>query len=242
MLHPVDARHIAWLKALLETASVEDVVLGVLARPPDPPIMAAITQFCTFDHCGVLVFPRNFNDVEKALRHSGFDVRESVPSVVVKDRLCQRYQISPEDIDVVIVRGGITTGVSCRRELEVFAVSATADFSLPHDLIRAERTLTNETHAALLLDRSHGDMLAELCQTLSQFGYLVPDGCGYNPHHNSAEAGRSALYFRRRDDNGTKSWPRRLELTCAGHHAEVIAAHADGSRMAVIAGVDGGQA
>ncbi len=242
MLHPVDARHIAWLKTLLETASVEDVVTGVLDRPPDAPIMAAISQFCTFDHCGVLVFPRTRDDVVTVLRNNGFDVGESVPSVVVKARLCQRYRISPTDIEVVIVRGGITTRAFGRREIEIFAVSATTELPLFHDLVHAERTLTNETHAALLLDKSRGDMLADLRQTLNQSRHLVPDGCGYNPHCDSTEGGHSMLYFRRCDDSGTPSWPRRLELTCAGHHAGVIAAHADDSRMADMAGIDGGRA
>jgi hypothetical protein len=239
MLHPVDARHIVWLKALLEMASVEDMVTGVLARPPDAPIMAAITHFCTFDHCGVLVFPRVGDDVGKALRHHGFNVQEPVPSTVVKARLCHRYKINPADIEVVIVRGEFAAGAFGWRGIEVFVVSATADFPLFRDLAHAERTLANETHAALLLDRSRGDVFADLCQTLSQSGYLVSDGCGYNPYHHSTEAGCSVLYFRRRDDSGTRSWPRRLEVICAGHHAEVIAAHADVSRTAEMTGVDG---
>jgi hypothetical protein len=239
MLHPVDSRHIVWLKVLLETASVADMMTGVLARPPDASIMAAITQFCTFDHCGVLVFPRVCDDVGEALRYHGFDVRESVPSVVVKDRLCDRYGVNPADIEVVIVRGEFATGAFGCRGIEVFAVSATANCPSFRDLVRAERTLANETHAALLVSRSRGDVLGDLCQRLSRSGYFVSDGCGYNPYHHATETGCSVLYFRCRDGRGMRSWPHRLEVICAGHHADVITAHADVSCMVEMAGVDG---
>jgi hypothetical protein len=239
MLHPVDSRHIIWLKGLLETASVEDMVTGVLARTPDASIIAAIAEFCTFDHCGVLVFPRICDDVGDALHYHGFDVHESVPSVVVKARLCNRYGINPADIEVVIVRGEFATEAFGHRGIEVFAVSATADVPSLRDLIHSERTLANETHAALLVGRSRGDVLGDLCQRLSRSGYFVSDGCGYNPYHHATETGCSVLYFRCRDDRVMRSWPHRLEVICAGHHADVIAAHADVSCMVEMAGVDG---
>jgi hypothetical protein len=195
----------------------------------------ADVRYCALDHCAVLVFPEAISDVVSALAVEGFTVDRPVPSVVVKSRLCQRYRLSPDHIDVRIVRGSFVTDQFGRREIEVFAAMPAARSALPAGLVECERNAMNESHVAILVHQPEL-ALAELRHHLLGSGVFAADGAGYNPFEKSHEGGRTVLYFRSREGLGN-CWPlHRLELTCSGEYADVIAEHLRATENAPVLG------
>ncbi|WP_239395549.1 hypothetical protein [Frankia sp. CiP3] len=219
-----DVDSVVRIRSILNQFSVEQVLDAVSAHTHGPLLGRVDLQHCTFDHYGFLVFPETISEVVSALRRNGFEVTRPVPSVVVKSRLCRRYRIPPEDLDVRIVRGAVDTDLFGCREIEVFAATVAHGCALPEGMADRERQSMNESHVAIMVDRLER-VLAELRRQLLGSGALVADGAGYNPLEKEQEGGRSVLYFRATEPPLVRSFPHRLELTCAGEHADVIAEH-----------------
>src|SRR5262249_32364531 len=119
-----DIARISEIKTILNRLSVVQVLGAVLPNMQDSMPEYGNIRYCTFDHCAVLVFPETISEVVSALADNGFTVDSPVPSVVVKSRLCKRYRLRPDHVDVRIVRGAFVTDQFGRREIEVFAAMA----------------------------------------------------------------------------------------------------------------------
>jgi hypothetical protein len=232
-LNKHDTDSILEIKSILNRLSVNQVLDAVSTKICDSILKSENIQDGTFDHYGYVVFPETISEVISALKHNDFAVDPPVPSVVVKSRLCQRYRLRPDDIDVRIVRGAFVTDRFGRREIEVFAAMATRGRTLPDGMVDHERRFMNEAHVAIMVNQPE-HTLAKLRHQLLGSGVLVADGAGYNPLEKPHEGGRSVLYFRSTAAEPDRSFPHRLELTCAGEYAEVIADHlrASDSEMA----------
>jgi hypothetical protein len=92
-------------------------------------------------------------------------------------------------------------------------------------MVADEREQDTESHVAFRVQQPTAgtlDALRHVCRRLLR---LQPDGGGYNPHDDAVSGGRSVLYFRLPPDAARRPRFRRLELTCAGHHPDAIAAH-----------------
>lgn len=220
--HDVDS--IAGMKLVLSQFSLLQA-LHMVSRSHHRPILKSVDiQHCTFDHYGCLVYPETMAEVVSALERNGLAVYPPVPSVVVKSRLCRNYRLQPDDIDVRIVRGAFVTDRFGRREIEIFAAMATPGHTLPDGMVDRERRSMNESHVAIMVARPEHTLARLRCQLLDS-RVLVADGAGYNPFEKSHEGGRSVLYFRSTEVPLDCSFPYRLELTCAGEYADVIADH-----------------
>ncbi|MET8759552.1 methyltransferase [Lentzea sp. NPDC004782] len=172
-----------------------------------------------FDHAAVLVFPDHVDDVVEFCTAAGYEVAEPFPSMVVRGRLARRYGVTEQDLDVMIVRarpqsrgcGGVEIFVLPRR------------FATAHSrLVAKERATEAESHLGWFVDADSVEAVWRCC--LQYFG-MRPDGGGYNPVENSAEDGRTVLYFQHDDGASVAAHARRMELTADGHHAAVLAAH-----------------
>lgn len=172
-----------------------------------------------FDHAALLVFPDDVADVTELLTDAGFTALPPVASVVVRQRLAERYGVAEDALPVSIVRGTIPSGPAAGRGVEVFAATG----ELPASMVAAERANDTEAHFAFTMVDPGDGALESLRKTFANRLSLVPDGGGYNPYDDAASGGRSVLYFRVPD--GSAAGVRRFELTCAGHFPEVIDGH-----------------
>ena len=183
-----------------------------------------------FDHVAILVFPGRFDDVGELLRSAGWKVREPIPSFVVRQRLAERYSVSPDKLDVKIIRGSRHVDADVRQEVEIFALERSQAEAAASEMITAERARETESHIALCVRRPSAEALDKLRNVCQRGLSMTADGGGYNPHDYAESGGRSVLYFRLPAAPARSVRPRyqRLELTCAGHHPDVIAAHLSG--------------
>jgi O-methyltransferase domain len=177
-----------------------------------------------FGHVGVLLFPDEIEDVAAFLRERGMKAGEPIGSVVVRERLAARYELSRERLPVRIITGRLPGG----RRIEVFALPGPTDRDAPDGLAESERHPEAESRVAFELrggDRASVDALrAELVERRG----LVPDGGGYNPAEDAAAGGRSVFYYRAgalAQATGAAAEIHRLELACPGEHREPLAEH-----------------
>lgn len=190
--------------------------LAALAGPgAGPDNISAVADECFFDHGSVLLFPDDTSDVAACLRSRGFDVTGPVASVVVRERLAQRYGLREDDLDVSILHGTIRLASGVRRGVEVFCVPRKG---APAAMMAREERERNESHVAFKVGNPAPAALNRLRSILLDRFSMRPDGGGYNPFDDAAAGGRTVLYF-------STVGGRRMELTCAGHFAEVIDAH-----------------
>jgi hypothetical protein len=201
------------------TAPWTGLAIGLTSAPGLPAV---------FGHVGVLVFPDKIDDVAAYLRGHGTKVSEPIESVVVRERLAARYELSLERMPVQILTGELFGG----RRLEVFVLAGLTDRQAPEGIAEAERHSEAESHLAFEphnTDRASVDALrAEL---VARYG-LVPDGGGYNPAEDTAAGGRSVFYYRAGTgtsspaaDGTAATEVHRIELACPGERRESLDDH-----------------
>jgi hypothetical protein len=204
-------RQLAGFVRAHETASL----LAMLAPRLEPAQQAVVTRACFFTHAGLLVFPAEITAAVGELPGLGVRPGPLVPSVVVRQRLAERC--APAAGPQVWITHAVVAEAS-GRDLELFLVCG-SEPSLAAD----ERAFNHESHFALEGTGTSAEMSA-VWDVLVGAGELMPDGCGYNPHENSARGGRTVLYFRG-PEQATGPWPPRMELVMNGHHAQLLARH-----------------
>ncbi len=82
----------------------------------------AVAARCGLSHAAVLVFPRSLSGLHDHLHTIGLTVEEISHSVVVRDRLCRRYGLPRDSVNVRILRAPVSARdrVSCM--IEIFAL------------------------------------------------------------------------------------------------------------------------
>ncbi|MCX4091473.1 hypothetical protein [Nocardia sp. alder85J] len=179
------------------------------------------------DHAAALVFPPTAAALHRRLTDAGFRVVDTVPSVIVRQRLCKRYGIAPADCAVFILRACRETGDAAPpQRLELFypAPAGTADPAWRR--ARAdERAHNRETHFAFTVPEFDSNTYHAIRRHFAESSGLRPDGGGWNPHERSHGPGCSTFYFAGPGTVPGKPWPRRLEIICGGLHADELTAH-----------------
>src|SRR5215475_3421126 len=192
------------LAAILPNLSTEDQTM--------------LSRYCRFSHAGLLVFPgRRLADARLDLRASGLDVGEIIPSVVVLERLCLRYGLYAEALDVGIVRAPVDGADGRQREIEVFLLAVRPGTGLD-DIATSERVHSHETHIAFEVSAPDTVILSGLRATLTGPGHMRCDGGGYNAYQDA-----TVLYFRHASPSSRLLG--RVELIVKGHHPEIVRAH-----------------
>lgn len=167
--------------------------------------VAEIAALCSFDHCGVLVFPDDPGNVVAFLTDLGLTVGSLGPSIVVRQRLARRYHRDPAELDVSVVRATIDTSPGVSVGLEVFCLPRSL---AGETLIAGERVQRNEFHMTLLVNDANALTMQGLRAALLDRFECAPDGGGYNSFDGEDTGGRSVLFFRMAYG--------RLGLTCTG--------------------------
>jgi NAD(P)-dependent dehydrogenase (short-subunit alcohol dehydrogenase family)/ubiquinone/menaquinone biosynthesis C-methylase UbiE len=175
----------------------------------------AVAARCGLSHAAVLVFPRSLSGLHDHLPTIGLTVGKISHSVVVRDRLCRRYGLPRDSINVRILRAPVSArnGESCM--IEIFALPVGGPGELGQ-LAARERASGQEAHVALEVHDPDTVVLSGLRSLLIEAG-LRSDGGGYSEHEDA-----TVLYFRADD---RPEGIRRLELIAAGRHSAVLAAH-----------------
>ncbi|MFF8413162.1 methyltransferase [Streptomyces omiyaensis] len=219
---PVAADAVTDAERLGETARFvreQDTALLLARVLPglDGPELRALTDRCRFAHAALLVFPPDEAALRTELAACGLAAdAEARPSVVVRDRLAARYGRRPEDLDVRILRPGVTGPAGERRAVEVFALAAPPGSGAAR-IAAAERVRDREAHLAFDVERPDPLVLRGLLASFARHG-ATADGGGYNPHEDG-----TVFYLTAPDD--TKSPYRRVELYAGGDHRDVLAEH-----------------
>ncbi|MGW1178683.1 hypothetical protein ACWD4P_33760 [Kitasatospora sp. NPDC002543] len=222
-LHPADA---AELDRLLRWAGEADVP-GVLGAPRVPPgttggaetgraAIDTVAAHCRVDHVATLVFPATVVEAEAYLLRRRWTPTSTVPSVVVRRRLADRYGLDHRQLDVSIVHASAPGAAG----VELFCLPPTA---AARPVLDGERRWHRERHTALLVEAPSERLLDELRSLLTGPLAMRADGGGHNPHEGPESGGRTVLYFR-------PATGSRLELTCRGDFTPVVARHLDGER------------
>jgi NAD(P)-dependent dehydrogenase (short-subunit alcohol dehydrogenase family) len=175
----------------------------------------AVAAHCSLSHAAVLVFPRSLSGLHDHLHTIGLTVGKISHSVVVRDRLCRRYGLPRDSVNVRILRAPVSArdGESC--QIEIFALPVGEPGALGQ-LVACERAGEEEAHVALEVRDPDTVVLSGLRSLLIEAG-LRSDGGGYNEHEDS-----TVLYFRVGD---RPEGVHRLELIAAGRHSAVLTAH-----------------
>ncbi|GJF33050.1 hypothetical protein KNE206_57500 [Kitasatospora sp. NE20-6] len=225
-LDPIDTRRLRHSVRHATHGSLHGVLNQLVPGPDQGDALAELERACALSHVGVLVFPSTVDALLTALSALGFTAGNVLPSTVVRGRLAQRHHLALADLPVFLVHG--TAEVPGPARIEVFMVERNVP-GLPADLIPREQAEESESHLALEVLHPSGSELARLAGLLAGLG-LRPDGGGFNPHESADAGGRSVLYFSA-PAGGTGRTPapdvRRIELTCVGHHPDVIHRHLD---------------
>ena len=175
----------------------------------------AVAARCGLSHAAVLVFPRSLSGLHDHLHTIGLTVEEISHSVVVRDRLCRRYGLPRDSVNVRILRAPISARDRKSCMIEIFALPVGGPGAL-EQLAACERASGQEAHVALEVRDPDAVVLSGLRSLLTEGG-LRSDGGGYSEHEDA-----TVLYFRVGD---RPEGICRLELIAAGHHPAVLAAH-----------------
>lgn len=175
----------------------------------------AVAARCGLSHAAVLVFPRSLSGLHDHLHTIGLTVGEISHSVVVRDRLCRRYGLPRDSVNVRILRAPVSARDRESCMIEIFALPVAGPGAL-EQLAARERASGQEAHVALEVHDPDTVVLSGLRSLLIEAG-LRPDGGGYSEHEDA-----TVLYFRVGD---RPEGIRRLELIAAGSHPAVLAAH-----------------
>ncbi|GAB3117344.1 hypothetical protein GCM10027160_27700 [Streptomyces calidiresistens] len=211
MLTRFDRDHLHRLAEKVRAYDLRQAVEEVTGGRAAPGVVEALASRCAFDHAGTLLFPDHPGEVAEVLDRCGFEVLAPVPSVVVRKRLARRYGWAEDAVEVSIVTAWTGPPGDGHRGVEVFVLSRPA----PDDTVAAiERRERNEDHLALRVTHPGEGGPAAVRALLTEGLSLVPDGGGHNPLDRPGTGGRSVWYF-------TAPGAGRLEVTCAGHPAEI---------------------
>ena len=175
----------------------------------------AVAARCGLSHAAVLVFPRSLSGLHDYLHTIGLTVGEISHSVVVRDRLCRRYGLPRDSVNVRILRAPVSARDRKSCMIEIFALPVGGPGAL-EQLAACERASGQEAHVALEVHDPDAVVLSGLRSLLIEAG-LRSDGGGYSEHEDA-----TVLYFRVGD---RPEGIRRLELIAAGRHPAVLAAH-----------------
>ncbi|WP_019926724.1 hypothetical protein [Nocardia sp. BMG111209] len=200
------------------------VLTGLLAgRDSGDPIGDRLV----LDHAAALVFPPSVAALHHRLVAAGFRILDTVPSVIVQQRLCQRYELDPAHCAVsILFASRDRDGAAAPQRLELFYPAPTASAGPALRRARADERIHNrETHFAFTVREFDSDTYRSIRAYLAESGGLHPDGGGWNPHERSHGTGCSTFYFAGPGTVPGKPWPRRLEIICGGLHAAELTAH-----------------
>jgi NAD(P)-dependent dehydrogenase (short-subunit alcohol dehydrogenase family) len=175
----------------------------------------AVAARCSLSHAAALVFPRSLSGLHDHLHTIGLTVEEISHSVVVRDRLCRRYGLPRDSVNVRILRAPVSARDRQSCMIEIFALPVGGSGAL-EQLAACERASEQEAHVALEVNDPDAVVLSGLRSLLIEAG-LRSDGGGYSEHEDA-----TVLYFRAGD---RPEGIRRLELIAAGCHRAVLAAH-----------------
>ncbi|MEU9987060.1 methyltransferase [Streptomyces sp. NPDC048045] len=209
----------ARLRATVDFVREQDTtaLLPLLLPGLDGPDLRTLVDRCRFAHAALLVFPPDAQALRTLLAECGLAPdTPAQPSVVVRERLASRYGRDAKELEVRILRPGVTGPDGARRTIEVFALTVPPGSELA-GIAEHERARQHEAHLAFEVERAEPLMLRGLCAVLARRG-AVPDGGGYNPHENG-----TVFYFAAPADS--KAGYRRVELYAQGDHRDVLAAH-----------------
>ena len=175
----------------------------------------AVAARCGLSHAAVLVFPRSLSGLHDYLHTIGLTVGEISHSVVVRDRLCLRYGLPRDSVNVRILRAPVSARDRESCMIEIFALPVGGPGAFER-LAACERASGQEAHVALEVNDPDAVVLSGLRSLLIEAG-LRSDGGGYSECEDA-----TVLYFRVGD---RPEGIRRLELIAAGCHPAVLAGH-----------------
>lgn len=185
---------------------------------------AAIRRSCTFAHSAILLFPDALDSAMRYFADQGLDPQPSVPSVLVRRRLCERYGLDHDACDVSVTRLRPSPAAPSHM-LEVFLFPRTAEALRPA-IIDNERAFQFENHLALDIAEPDERRLEALLVLLQSDVGLVWEGGGHNRFEGSR--GSTVFYF-----VGERF--ERWELHCEGDFSLLIDRHqVDSVRVAAV--------
>ncbi|WP_051133433.1 hypothetical protein [Nocardia paucivorans] len=189
-------------------AEVETVLAAMVPRLTGRQ-RAAVAAHTVVAHTAALVFPATLEALVAELRGLGLAVGAPIPSVVVRDRLGQRYALDIGSLNVTIFHVREHADITGSPTVELFALLVAAGGNSAR-IVDRERSERNESHIALQLAPTDHATAAEMTALLLEHGGLLPDGGGYNSFEDC-----TSLYFRSPRTDGPLPY-RRLELRVRG--------------------------
>ncbi|MFG2822240.1 methyltransferase [Kitasatospora sp. NPDC048365] len=186
--------------------------LAELLPDLDESELTSLGRHLRLAHTAVLVFPPSLEALRAELADRGMTPGETVPSVVVRQRLASRYRRPTAELEVGILHTRVPDAAQGgAEEVEIFALPVPEHSGLAA-VADAERAADHEAHTAFDLPTPDDVVLAGLSALLTDRAGARADGGGYNAHENA-----TVLYFR--------TDRHRLELYAAGEHTAALAAH-----------------
>ncbi|MGH7926538.1 MAG: hypothetical protein ACREQV_01925 [Candidatus Binatia bacterium] len=218
-----DVRRLTQISQQAVAAASADVA-SLLPAEASAAAAAAVRQYSTFAHCGILLFP---HAVEAAVRYFAeldLDPLPPVPSVLVRRRLCERYGLTTQTCEVYITKLRASPRPGTHHLLEVFLFPKTAK-ALESHIIHNEQKFEFENHIALQINQPDERLLEQLMVLLQSDAGLIWEGGGHNPHESTG--GTTVLYFVRDQSVITTHRPmfERYELRCQGDFSSVVNRH-----------------
>lgn len=203
------------VRGAVEYISTNDTGSVVAAALPtlSPSERASLAAHCRLSHAALLVFPASIEELRAGVAALGLRIDRVNPSVVVRARLCERYQL--DDLDVVIAHATVRDRNGRPCSVEIFALITPPELGW---IAVDERAENHESHLALEVVEPDPVVLDGLSHLLTRRGGMSTDGGGFNVHEDV-----TVLYFR--GLSAAAPTVRRLELISRGHFPEALAEH-----------------
>ena len=185
-----DEERIRTMVQMVKETDTSELLRSLL--PPECPesIVRDLEKKMTFLHGGLLVFPSSFFETQQVLTKLGMTIVFLVPSVIVRRRLAQRYQLAEELLDIQIVESSWEREDGELAKLELF-VLLHATPGLTETMRETERMQEYENHVAFVLHDPSSYLSLRAC--FKMYGF-IDDGGGVNPWDNARKTIRYLVH------------------------------------------------
>lgn len=179
-LERIDEERIRTIAQMMKEMPKIEILRFLLPKSPDT-ILGELERKLDLLHGGLLVFPSRLFDIQRLLTELDMTIFLIVPSLIVRQRLAQRYHIAEELLDIQIIESSYQRLDGSIGTLELFALQQNAP-GITEALRETERTYEYENHIAFVPYDPH--TFQEVVETFTASGFEY-DGGGINPVENA---------------------------------------------------------
>lgn len=218
-LDAIEIERIHRISRIIMEKDTTAILKEMLPSDTSEAILSALCKHCEFTHGALLVFASSLAEIVDLIRETGFSIEHIFPSVIVKKRICERYGLDEQLINIQIVKGIFKRQSTSPKWIELFLFPQDTP-GLTEEILHNERSCELETHFAFQPINPDIVVMQGIINTLKRYGSFSDDGGGRNPFEGKTTTPwlemQEILYLSRvaQEVDGSNKTVR-IELNCA---------------------------